>query len=46
MFCAYNYDFKIIFGAEVMSQWVRSLASLPENHGSIPRTHKATDNYL
>ena len=36
---------KLIRGGE-LAQWLRGLAALPENLGSIPSTHMAAHNYL
>ena len=32
--------------AGAMAQWLRALTALPENQGSIPSTHMATQNCL
>jgi hypothetical protein len=33
-------------GAGEVAQWLKALAALPENPGSIPSTHMAADNPL
>jgi hypothetical protein len=35
-----------INGGEEMAQWIRVLAALPEDPGSIPRSHIAIHNNL
>ena len=37
---------KVYIGAREMVQWLRALATLPEDPGSIPSTHKAACNCL
>jgi hypothetical protein len=36
----------VLVGAREMHQWLRALAALSENLGSIPSTHMATLNCL
>lgn len=37
---------KNVPGAREMTQWLRALAALPENSGSIPRTYMGAHNCL